>query len=334
MSRVQQIEVAEADDGVRLDRWFKRHYPALKHGKLEKLLRKGQIRVDGGRAKANARLETGQTVRVPPLDDEDTGSRRPIQRISEEEREFIRSLVIFENDEMFALNKPPGLAVQGGSKTEVHIDGMLEGLRPPPTKDGEGERPKLVHRLDKDTSGVLVLAKTANAAAKLSKAFQGRNVEKIYWGLCMGVPHPLQGTIDLPLAKRDAGHGGERVVPAKQGDPDAQRAITHYTVLEATGKKASWIAMMPVTGRTHQLRAHMAALGTPIVGDGKYGGDEAFLGGNISKKLHLHARQITLPGRRQNITIVAPLTAHMAKSWDFFGFSEKDHDDPFEELER
>ena len=329
MSSVQQIEVTEADDGARLDRWFKRHYPALMHGKLEKLLRKGQIRVDGGRAKSNLRLETGQTIRVPPLDDEVAGLRRAPQRISEEDARFIQSLVIFENDDLIALNKPPGLAVQGGSKTTVHIDGMLEGLRP-----RNGERPKLVHRLDKDTSGVLVVAKTTKSAAELSKAFQGRDIEKIYWALCVGVPHPLQGTIDLPLVKRNAGGGGERVMPATKGDEYAQFAISHYSVVEATGKRACWVALMPVTGRTHQLRAHMLAIGTPIVGDGKYGGEEALLGGNISRKLHLHARQITLPGRRGNITITAPLTDHMKKSWDFFSFDENTKEDPFDGLSK
>jgi len=326
MSNVQNIEVAEADDGIRLDRWFKRHYPALKHGRLEKLLRTGQIRIDGSRVKANARMEAGQTVRVPPLEDEDTAPRKERERISPEDKEFIRSLVFFENNELIAINKPPGLAVQGGTKTTRHIDGMLEGLRP---KDGE--RPKLVHRLDKDTSGVLVLAKTAKSAAKLAKAFQGRDIEKIYWCLTAGVPHPLQGTIDLPLAKRDAGKGGEQMVPAKRDEADALKAITHYAVVENTGKKAAWVAVMPVTGRTHQIRAHLAAIDIPVVGDGKYGGEAAFLGGNISKKLHLHARRLALPG---GLVLTAPLTGHMKKAWQFLGFDLENDGDPFAELPR
>jgi len=326
MSAVQNIEVTDADDGIRLDRWFKRHYPALKHGRLEKLLRKGQIRVDGGRVKANARLKVGQIVRVPPLEDEDTRPRRERPRISEEDQEFIRSLVMFENNDLIAINKPPGLAVQGGSKTSRHIDGMLEGLRPE-----AGERPKLVHRLDKDTSGVLVLAKSAKSAGKLSRVFQGRNIEKIYWCLTAGVPHPLQGTIDLPLAKRNAGMGGEQMVPAKRGDEDAQKAISHYAVVEHVGTKAAWIAVMPVTGRTHQIRAHLNAIGVPVVGDGKYGGEAAFLGGNISKKMHLHARRLTLPG---GVMLTAPLTGHMKKSWEFFGFDLENDEDPFAELPR
>lgn len=326
MSNVQIIEVADADDGIRLDRWFKRHYPALTHGRLEKLLRKGQIRVDGGRVKANARLEAGQSVRVPPLDDEDTQARRPQSLISNEDRDFIQSLVLFQNKDIIALNKPPGLAVQGGSKTTRHIDGMLEGLR-----DKDGERPKLVHRLDKDTSGVLVLAKSTKSAAKLAKAFQGRDIEKIYWCLTAGVPHPLQGTIDLPLAKRDGGQGGELMVPVKRGDEDAQKAITHYAVVESMGTKVAWMAVMPVTGRTHQIRAHLAAIGTPVVGDGKYGGEHAFIGGNVSKKLHLHARRLILPG---GMMITAPLTGHMKKAWDFFGFDLDNDGDPFAELPR
>lgn len=324
MSGVQQVEVKDDDDGIRVDRWFKRHYPQVNHGALEKLLRTGQVRVDGGRVKSNVRLEAGQIIRVPPIDD--TPKPKPRTIVSDEDARFLRELVIFENKDLIAINKPPGLAVQGGSKTTRHVDGMLEALRPK-----GGEKPKLVHRIDKDTSGILVLAKTAKSAAWLAKSFQGRSVEKIYWALTAGVPHPLQGTINLPLAKRDAGGGGEQMVPGRRGDKDAQRAVTHYAVVENTGTKAAWVALMPVTGRTHQLRAHLLAIGTPIVGDGKYGGEAAFLGGNISKKMHLHARQITLPG---GITITAPLTHHMAKSWKFFDFNLKDDGNPFAELKR
>ncbi len=329
MSGVQQIQVKDRDDGVRLDRWFQRHFPHVNHGRLEKLLRTGQVRVDGGRVKANARLETGQMIRVPPLDAKET-SREPRSSISDEDRQYIQDLVIYEDDRLVVINKPSGLASQGGPKVLRHVDGLLEGLR-----GKDGQKLHLVHRLDKDTSGVMVLARGANNAGLLAKIWRGREVEKVYWCLTMGVPHPPQGTINVPLAKRMAGQGGEQMVPAKPKDPDAQSAISHYKVMEATAKTAAWVAVMPVTGRTHQIRAHMAALGTPIVGDKKYGGKDAFLTGNVSKKLHLHARQITLPlaqGRTQ--TFVAPLSGHMQKAWEFFGFNPNDHDDPFEDLVR
>ncbi len=329
MSGVQQIEVKERDDGIRLDRWFHRHFPHVNHGRLEKLLRKGQIRVDGGRIKASHRLEAGQLIRVPPLDEKEL-SQKPRAKISDEDREFIRSLVIYEDERLVAINKPSGLASQGGPKIVRHVDGLLEGLR-----SEDGQKLHLVHRLDKDTSGVMILARGANNASALAKVWRSRDVEKIYWCLTMGVPHPPQGTIDLPLAKRMGGLGGEQMVAAKAKDPDAQSAISHYKVMEAAAKTAAWVAVMPITGRTHQIRAHMAALETPIVGDKKYGGKEAFLTGNISKKMHLHARQITLPvGNGRTQTFVAPLSGHMQKDWAFFHFNANEHEDPFEDLSR
>lgn len=312
MNQVASRPVAKSEDGIRLDRWFKRHYPRLTHGRLEKLLRTGQIRIDGARAKAGDHLKDGQLVRVPPTA-EDSAPITARPPISGKDASFIRSLVLYESPDFFVLNKPPGLAVQGGSKTHRHIDGLLSALSEPGV-----ERPRLVHRLDRDTSGALVVAKSAAAAAALGKLFRGKAVTKVYWALTEGVPSPRRGTIDLALAK-EGGRGSERMEP--QEDDDAgQRAVTHYEVVSTAGNKFAWVALMPVTGRTHQLRAHLAAIGHPIVGDPKYGsGIEA--GGELPPGLQLHARRITLPGNRgKPATVEAPLPAHMARTWRLFSF--------------
>ena len=316
MSNVATIAVKEGEDGMRLDRWFKAHYPALRHGQLEKLLRTGQIRVDGGRVKANRRLEAGESVRVPPLGE---ASEKPesSSRPNRDDAEYIRKLIIFEDKSILAINKPFGLAVQGGAKTTRHVDGMLASL------EKDGERPRLVHRLDRDTGGVLILAKTRASAAKLGAALQRRDVDKVYWALVAGMPHPRQGTIDLPIAKRmvSAPEGArERVVPA-EGE-DAKKAITDFQVIDDAAPAAAFLALRPRTGRTHQLRVHCAALGTPIVGDGKYGGPAARLEG-VAPKMHLFCRSMSFehPKTGQRITITAPLTAHMRDTWKFFGFN-------------
>ncbi|MEZ5982791.1 MAG: RluA family pseudouridine synthase [Parvularculaceae bacterium] len=316
MSNVATIAVKEGEDGMRLDRWFKAHYPALRHGQLEKLLRTGQIRVDGGRVKANRRLEAGESVRVPPLGE---ASEKPesSSRPNRDDAEYLRKLIIFEDKSILAINKPFGLAVQGGAKTTRHVDGMLASL----AKDGE--RPRLVHRLDRDTGGVLILAKTRAVAAKLGAALQRRDVDKVYWALVAGMPHPRQGTIDLPIAKRmvSAPEGArERVVPA-EGE-DAKKAITDFQVIDDAAPAAAFLALRPRTGRTHQLRVHCAALGTPIVGDGKYGGPAARLEG-VAPKMHLFCRSMSFehPKTGQRITVTAPLTGHMRDTWKFFGFN-------------
>jgi 23S rRNA pseudouridine955/2504/2580 synthase len=331
VSEVQSLTVAEAEADQRLDRWFKRRFPALTHGRLEKLLRTGQVRVDGKRVKASSRLAAGQVVRVPPLGASALPeARRPAAsrpRLSAEDKDFVQSLVIYRDDDMMALNKPPGLAVQGGTGTERHLDFMLDGLR----FEG-GERPRLVHRLDKDTSGVLLLGRTAHATASLGEAFREKSTRKIYWALTVGLPRPFQGKIDLALAKLP-GKAGERMAP----DPEkGKRAVTYYRVIEQLGQKAAWVALWPVTGRTHQLRVHMAEIGTPIQGDGKYGGKDALMAGDgLSRKLHLHARGISLPHPRTGlpVTIVAPLPTHMRGTWKLFGLDAEMKGDPFEEIE-
>jgi len=325
MSGVEHIQVAPEDAGLRLDRWFKRHYPGLGYGAVSKMLRKGQIRLDGARAKPGDRIEAGQTVRVPPVGAEakQPGKRGQPAGLSQQDIETVRGWVVYEDAAVIALNKPPGIPSQGGSGVTRHVDGLLAGLKNRP----DDPVPRLVHRLDKDTSGVLCVARTANAAAVLSKSLHSRSARKLYWALAVGVPDPRAGTITASLAKR-GGKGGERMEAAEDG----QKARTRYAVLERAGREAAWLAMEPLTGRTHQLRAHAAIIGHPIVGDGKYGGRDAFLGGAISRKLHLHARRIALPHPDGGwVDVTAPLPRHMQDSWTTFGWPLASTADPFAE---
>jgi 23S rRNA pseudouridine955/2504/2580 synthase len=328
MSQVTTRTVSADEADLRLDRWFKRHFPWLGHAKLEKLLRTGQVRIDGGRAKAATRLEVGQAIRIPPLgdppkDDDKPRSPKPAKASPERIAE-LEAAVLHKDDAVIVLNKPAGLATQGGTGLTEHLDGLLGYL-----KFGAAERPRLVHRLDKDTSGVLLLARSAAAAAKLADALRKRDAHKLYWALVMGVPEHRMGKIDLPLAKLP-GAGGERMV---YDEDDGKNAVSLYRTIETAGRRAAWLGMAPLTGRTHQLRVHAAAMGTPIVGDGKYGGAEAFLTGGVSRKLHLHARGIKLAhpdgGKLQ---VRAPLPPHMVATWDFLGFTiDKDADAWLEE---
>ncbi len=304
---------------MRLDRWFRRHFPELGHGRLEKLLRTGQVRVDGARAKAGLRLTPGQRVRVPPLGAAASppapARKRPPPPPSPEEAEALRARVLYRDADIIAIDKPAGLAVQGGTGTRRHLDAMLDALR-----FGAADRPRLVHRLDRDTSGVLLLARNARAAARLGAAFRGRRLRKLYWALVVGLPPADSGRIALPLAKTGGGAAGERMA----ADAEGRQAITHYAVIETAGRRAAWLALQPGTGRTHQIRVHCAALGTPIQGDGKYGGAGAFLKGEgIAPRLHLHARAIEIPdpsGKGRPLRLEAPLPPHMRESWAFLGF--------------
>jgi 23S rRNA pseudouridine955/2504/2580 synthase len=323
------VVVAPAEGTLRLDRWFRRHYPTLAHGRLEKLLRTGQIRVDGKKAQAGDRVSAGQAIRVPPQATEPaatpTDGAKPAAPPRPRDEAALRDRVIHRDDWAIVLNKPPGLAVQGGTGMQKHVDALLDGLR-----FGADERPRLVHRLDRDTSGVLLIARTAAAAAFFTRAFRDKTTRKIYWAIVAGLPQPRQGRIDLALAKRP-GAGGERV----RADADEGKdAVTYYTVVDAAGDRASWLALMPLTGRTHQLRAHCAAIGTPILGDGKYGGNSARLAGvGAEHRLHLHARSLAIPHPAGGtLRVSAPLPPHMRRMWDFLGF-ESDAPDPFAELE-
>jgi 23S rRNA pseudouridine955/2504/2580 synthase len=316
---VESVTVALGDGELRLDRWFRRHYPQLGHGALEKLLRTGQVRIDGKRARAGDRVSPGQTIRVPPLSEPPSEpAPRPVRP---QDEALLRDAVLHRDDAVIVLNKPPGLAVQGGSGTELHLDRLLAALR----FDAD-ERPRLVHRLDKDTSGVLVLARSAAAAAFLAKSFRDNRVRKLYWAIVVGVPKPVAGRIDLALAK-SPGRGGERV---RADAGEGRRAVTLYQIVEQAGARVSWLALSPQTGRTHQLRAHCAALGTPILGDGKYGGAGAHVAGVPgSRQLHLHARTIELPHPAGGaLRITAPLPPHMRRTWKFLGFAD-DAEDTF-----
>ncbi len=313
MSNVQIISVADEDGELRLDRWFKRHFPELSHGRLEKLLRTGQVRVDGKRAEAGDRIGPGQVVRVPPLAPSTAAAPRAPRAVDPRETEQLRRLVLHRDAEVIVIDKPAGLAVQGGSGTPHHLDGMLEALR-----FDAAERPRLVHRLDRDTSGVLLLARTAAAAAHLAEAFRDKTTEKLYWAVVVGAPSPRAGTVDRALAKR-RGHGGERVAAV---DEEGQRAITEYRTRDVAHKRAAWLELLPVTGRTHQLRVHCTALGTPILGDGKYGGNGAFIAGaELPDRLHLHARRIRVPHPRGGVLeVTAPLPPHMRETFAYLGF--------------
>ena len=312
----RQFTVADDDDGIRLDRWFKRHMPDASFNIVSRWARTGQLRVDGKRATPGDRIEAGQIIRVPPAEAAPPpAAARPKKArppLSAEDTEFMQALVIHRDRAAIVINKPPGLATQGGTKTERHVDGLLDAL----TFEAEG-RPKLVHRLDKDTSGVLLLARSANAAGHFAKAFSSRTARKVYWALIVGVPSIEDGMIELPIAKQP-GTGGEKMyVDEKEGNP----ARTRYRVIERAGNRAAWVELQPYTGRTHQLRVHMAAIGHPIVGDGKYGGQEAYLTGGVSRKMHLHARRLRVDHPDgEPLDIRAELPEHFADSLDLLGF--------------
>jgi len=324
---VDTVTVRAEDGTGRLDRWFKRHYPALGHGRLEKLLRTGQIRVDGKRARAGDHIAPGQAIRVPPLPIEQAEERpRATPRVRSQDAAMLQGAVLYRDDWAIVIDKPAGLAVQGGTKAERHLDGMLDALR-----FDSDERPRLVHRLDRDTSGVLLLARSAVAASFFTRAFRDKRTRKIYWAVVAGVPKIRQGRIDLSLVKRGGSGGGERVYA---DDQEGKHAVTYYRVLDQAGDRAAWLALMPVTGRTHQLRAHCAALGTPILGDGKYGGAAAHLPGSAGpQQLQLQARSLEIPSPGGgSLRVTAPLPAHMKETWRFFGF-DSDVQDPFAELD-
>ena len=347
MSSVQTLIVEEGDGDQRLDRWFRRQFPHIAQGRIEKMCRKGEIRVDGGRVKTSTKVEVGQSVRIPPLPEPGEIVAQMRTRVSVADAKMIQSCVIYRDEHLIALNKPAGLATQGGSKQTKHVDGLAEALM-----FDYDEKPRLVHRLDKDTSGVLVLARTRQMAAALTAAFRHRETRKIYWAVVAGVPVPYLGEIKYGLVKA-AGHGkggeGEKMVCVHPRDvastPGAKRAITRYATLYRVASRASWVAMEPITGRTHQLRAHMAEIGHPIVGDGKYGGSGqenmgdgwgAQLGGIISKKLHLHARtmQFEHPITKAVLKLTAPLPPHMQQTWETFGWApDMASEDPFAELQ-
>ena len=344
MTAVQWIDVAPGEGDQRLDRWLRRRFPHVPQGRIEKMCRKGEIRIDGRRAKPGVRVEDGQTVRVPPLPEAERQASKIEVPVSQADAEMIRETVIYRDEHVIALNKPSGLAVQGGSKQPRHVDGLADALR----FECE-DKPRLVHRLDKDTSGILLLARTRAVANALARAFRARDVRKVYWAAVAGVPNPRRGVIRYGLAKA-RGHGwsgeGEKarvILPEDvERTPDARHATTDYSVLAALGTRASWVALVPVTGRTHQLRAHMAGIGHPVVGDGKYGGSGqenpgdgwgARLGAEFSRKLHLHARSLLLdhPVTGECLELSAPLPPHMKRTWKMLDWNVSGvPEDPFQ----
>ena len=321
MREVRTITVGEGEEAVRLDRWFRRRWPHLSQGQLAKLIRSGQVRVNGGRAKPETRVDPGDQIRVPPLPDAPVRGER--EKIDKRDAAYAKSLVIYEDEEVLAINKPSGLAVQGGTKTKQHVDRLLSAW-------GEGlERPRLVHRLDRDTSGVLVLGKTPGAAAKLAGAFAKRRTEKHYWALVTGLPKPAEGVLELPLVKRGVGDR-ELMTPADPKDPDAETAETEFVTLARAADKVAWMALWPHTGRTHQLRAHMLAIGHPILGDPKYNTEGSReLSGEL--KLQLHARRLSIPHPSRGLLILeAPVSREMKAGFERFGFDEREADpEPF-----
>lgn len=347
MSDVKILTVSNDEGEQRLDRWLRRRFPQVTQGAVEKLCRTGQIRVDGGRVKANSRIAPGMVVRLPPLPKGEGPGPVPQDRVGDADARMIQGAVLYRDDHLIAINKPPGLPSQGGSGLgNRHVDGLADALR-----FGLSDKPMLVHRLDKDTSGVLLLARTTKAARLLSEAFRHRNTRKIYWAAVAGVPHPRMGTIRFGLVKAPGGGKGEGekmrcIHPAELDKVEgAKRATTDYAVLTALAKRTAWMALVPITGRTHQLRAHMAEIGHPIIGDGKYGGSGqenmgdgwgAQLGGDISRKLHLHARSLTIrhPVTGADLTFTAPLPDHMQRTWKTFDWHANDVPvDPFAEME-
>ena len=346
---VQSVTVAEADESMRLDRWFKRHFPGVALSHLNKIVRKGEVRVDGKRVDTSTRLVTGQTVRVPPLARQEIAAPALKTFVaSPDDARLLNEMTLFEDRHLLVLNKPYGLAVQGGSGMKRHVDGMLQALA-----SERGERPVLVHRLDRDTSGVLLVAKTRKMAADLGEVFRSRQARKIYWAAVIGVPKPMQGRISLFLAKgeamgdarvpragrdKDAARAGlEKMRVARHGEEDAQHSVTYYAVVEKRAPRLAWVSMKPITGRTHQLRAHAEAIGHPIIGDPKYGGLRPndprvtdplrAIPGGIENKLHLLARRLVLPHPKGGaLDVTAPLPPHMKATWELLGFDNDPYD--------
>jgi 23S rRNA pseudouridine955/2504/2580 synthase len=321
---IQASIVTEDEAGIRLDRWFRRHFPGVPQSAIQKLCRTGKIRVDDSRAETATRLVAGQSIRVPPMSEPDEDvpdeTTRSV-RLDPGEVRDLQNLVIYQDDHILVLNKPHGLPVQGGPGIVRHLDGMLDLLR----FDG-AHRPRLVHRLDRDTSGALLLARTPGTAAKLAAGFRGRDIEKTYWAVVAGRPVPVEGRIDMPLI-RIGGTRGERTAPAERDDPEGARAVTDYRTLDHAAQKLAWLELKPLTGRTHQLRVHCVAIRAPILGDVKYAEPDqnnAFAATveGLPKELHLHARRLELrhpAGGR--LVVEADLPPHMKATFQMLGFS-------------
>ena len=313
---VQILSVEPDEAGMRLDRFLLARFPGLAQTHIQRIVRKGEVRVSGHRAKPSDRLEAGWGIRVPPLKLDQKPERPPEE--GAEDAAFLRALTLYEDDDMMVINKPYGLAVQGGSGMTRHVDGLLESLR---AKDGQ--KPRLVHRLDKDTAGCLVIAKTRFAASALAKSFRSRATRKIYWAVVAGVPRVRQGRVSTYLAREETDENETRMGVARHGDEGASHALTYYAVIDQAGQKLTWMSLKPVTGRTHQLRAHAAHIGHPIIGDPKYFNVENWeLPGGLQNRLHLLARRIVVPHPRTGkpVDVTAPLPQHMQQTFNLLGF--------------
>ena len=328
--------VTADDDGLRIDRWFRNNFPGLSQGAIEKMLRKGEIRIDGGRAKSNRRITKGEVIRIPPTAQSAVQGSNPKTAnhgLSPEKRKadkaYIEDISIYQDADILALNKPFGLPVQGGTGATRHIDGLTASL------EKNGERPRLVHRLDRDTGGLLILAKTRRAAAALSGALQRHEITKTYWALTAMAPTVRQGRIDLPIGKRIVStQDGEQERVESHTNEGAKKALTDFQVVDAAGTGPAFLALRPITGRTHQLRVHCAAIEAPIVGDGKYGGKAAKIEG-LPRKLHLFCREMSFvhPSTNRKMTLRAPLCGHMQETWNFLSFDQEAQPDWPDELD-
>jgi 23S rRNA pseudouridine955/2504/2580 synthase len=324
-TKVQTVVVTPDEDNMRVDRFLEGRFPGLSFSHVQRIVRKGELRVNGKRADSKDRLQAGQNIRIPPLR---LDTPKVAGKLSDAEAKTLaelKTMTLYEDDDVLVLNKPAGLAVQGGSGTTRHVDQMLEVMR-----DAKGQKPRLVHRLDKETSGCLLVAKTRFAATALTGSFRHRSARKIYWALVAGVPKPKQGRISTYLAKEES-DGDSIMRIAAHGDEGASHAVTYYAVVETSATKLAWVSLKPVTGRTHQLRAHMAHIDHAIVGDPKYFNKENWqLPGGLQNRLHLLARRIVIPHPRGGvIDASAPLPPHMLQSWNLLGL-EADRFDPIE----
>jgi 23S rRNA pseudouridine955/2504/2580 synthase len=321
---VQTVTITPDEANMRIDRFLEARFPGLSFSHIQRIVRKGELRVNGKRVDSKDRLQAGQAVRIPPLKLDPAKPRSPATEADEKTRAFLKSITLYEDADLIVFNKPMGLAVQGGSGTTRHLDGMLDVLREP---GRDGQRPRLVHRLDKDTAGCLLVAKSRFAAAALAKTFRSRSARKIYWALVAGVPKPKQGRISTFLAKEEREDDSFMRI-AKHGEDGASHAVTYYAVVETSAQTLAWLSLKPVTGRTHQLRAHMAHIGYPIVGDPKYFSKENWeLPGGIQNRLHLLAHRIAVPHPRGGVVdVTAPLPPHMEQSWNLLGLDIKRYD--------
>ena len=314
-TKVQTVTVTADENNMRVDRFLEARFPGLSFSHIQRVVRKGELRVDGKRVDSKDRLEEGQSVRIPPLKLDAPKVGGALSEAAQKTLATLKEMTLYEDDDVLVLNKPAGLAVQGGSGTTRHIDQMLEVMR-----DSKGQKPRLVHRIDKETSGCLLIAKTRFAATHLTGAFRSRSARKIYWALVAGVPKPKQGRISTFLAKEESEDDTIMRIAA-HGDEGASHAVTYYAVVETAGSKLAWVSLKPVTGRTHQLRAHMAHIGHAIIGDPKYFNIENWeLPGGLQNRLHLLARRIVIPHPRGGvIDATAPLPPHMQQSWNLLG---------------